>query len=193
MGNIIICKADQVVKKTAKLKPAAVLSIEHPGVKQGEHGAVPRLTDGTPQMILTFWDSEHNVAQGPDPEQIEQGIAFAMEHITKGDVIIHCHAGVSRSTAIALGVLSLLHPHKSAEKIVEMLLEIRPQSGPNIVAVGIVDELTGRDGKLLAAVKNHPGITEKRMKAEIGRKGWLNRNPETYKKMHPEMFPPSNP
>src|SRR5665213_907458 len=81
-GKILICQADEVVKKVAELKPAAVLSIEHPGVKQGEAGFAPRLTDGTPQMILCFWDAEQPLERGPDIEQVEQGLAFAMEPVS---------------------------------------------------------------------------------------------------------------
>jgi predicted protein tyrosine phosphatase len=189
-GNIIICRADQVVKKTRELKPAAVLSIEHPDVRPGEHGYVPRLDDATPQKILSFWDSEHGAQKGPDLEQVEAGMLYVFEHLKKGDVIVHCHAGVSRSTGLALGVLSMIHPNIDENKLVDMLLEIRPQSGPNIIVVDHADRLTGRGGKLLQAVKDNETITIKREKAELGRKGWLQRNPDTYRKMHPEKFPP---
>lgn len=189
-GRMIICRADQVVKKTRELQPAAVLSIEHPGAQQGEHGAVPRLTDGTPQKILSFWDSEHGAQAGPDIEQVEAGMLFIFENLKKGDVIVHCHAGVSRSTGVALGVLSMMYPREEEKKLVEMLLDIRPTAGPNIIVVEHADVLTGRGGKLLAAVKENETITVKRQKAEMGRAGWLARNPDTYKKMHPEKFPP---
>lgn len=191
LGKIIICRADQLVRKVAEFKPAAVLSIEHPGAKPGDHGAVPRLGCGTPQKILTFWDSEHGAENGPDVDQVEAGILFIAEHLRRGgDVIVHCHAGVSRSTALALGALSLLHPRKSAPELVEMLLAIRPQSGPNIVAVELADRLTSRNGTLLAAVRDNRQIAQKRAMAERGRRQWLAKNPETYRRMHPEKFPP---
>ena len=190
MGKIVICRADQVVEKTATLKPVAVLSIEHPDVKPDEPGAAPRLADGTKQMILSFWDSEQDVAGAPDIGQVEQGIAFVMENIARGDVIIHCHAGKSRSVAVALGVLSLLHPCMGENELIEKILEIRPESAPNIAIVCMADELTGRGGKLLKAVKDHPEMSAARSKAETGRRRWLEKNPEIYKKMHPEKFPP---
>lgn len=188
-GRIIICRADQMVKMVAECKPVAVLSIEHPGVQQGEHGSAPRLTDGTLQKVLNFWDSEQPCVGGPDIEQVEQGIAFVMEHIKDGDVIIHCNAGVSRSTALALGVLSILNPRATEKELIAMLLEIRPIAAPNILIVGMVDTLTGRGGKLLRTVSEDPDITEARRRADIGRNGWLERNQETYFKMHPEKRP----
>lgn len=188
-GKIIICRADPVVKKTAELKPVAVLSIEHPGAQPGDHGAVPRLSDGTPQKILTFWDSEHPVADGPDVDQVEAGILYTVEHLKKGDVIVHCHAGISRSVAVALGALSMIHPRKNENELIEMILDIRAKAAPNIIVVELADKLTGRNGKLLAAVKAHPQIAYSRKMAERGRRMWLAKNPETFKKMHPEKFP----
>ena len=181
-GKIIICRADELVVKVAKVKPAAVLSIEHPGVTPKEPGYAPRLTCGTPQMILTFWDTEmENIPGGPDAEQVEQGMAFIMQHITKGhDVIIHCHAGKARSVAIALGILSQIHPHKDEAALVKQLIEIRPEAAPNIIVVGMVDEMTGRNGKLLQAVKDHPQLSATRANAELLREEWRKKNPEKF-------------
>jgi len=180
-GNITICRADELLDKVAELKPAAVLSIEHPGVKPGESSYSARLSDGTPQMVLTFWDSEQPVPDGPDIDQVARGMAFVMDHITKGgDVIIHCHAGKARSVAIALGVLSQLYPREDEVALVKRLLAIRPIAAPNIIIVGMVDELTGRGGKLLKAVLDNEQITIARGWAEVGRAEYRERNPEKF-------------
>jgi predicted protein tyrosine phosphatase len=184
-GNITICRADELVDKVAALKPSAVLSIEHPDVKPDESGYAPRLTDGTPQMILNFWDSEIPVPNGPDIEQVEQGMAFIMEHVTKGDVIIHCRAGKARSVAIALGVLSQLYPHENEAALVKKLIALRPQAAPNILVVEMVDKLTGRNGKLLQAVLDNSQITAARIESNIRRDNWHKQNPE--------KFPPPKP
>ena len=191
-GGLIICRADELLQKTAERKPAAVLSIEHPDATAGQ-GAAPRLTDGTAQLILSFWDSELPVAGGPDIEQVEQGLAFVMEHIAEGDVIIHCNAGKARSTALALGVLALLNPHSSEKELVDKLLVLRPEAAPNTIVTGMVDELTGRNGRLLQAVQDNPTITTARAQAKAGRTRWLENNPDAYKKMYPEKSPPAGP
>lgn len=189
-GHIIICRADQLLDKVKEHAPTAVLSIEHPDVQPGQDGYAPRLTDGTPQMILTFWDAEEPVAGGPDLEQVTKGIAFVMDHIKDGDVIIHCKGGASRSTAVALGVLSALNPRKDADYLVALLLDIRPIAAPNLVIVGLADALTGRGGTLLKAVKDSKQIAATRSLADIGRSRWLKKHPEAYQKMHPEKRPP---
>jgi predicted protein tyrosine phosphatase len=182
--TITICRADELLGKVAALKPAAVLSIEHPGVKEGEKGYAPRLKDGTPQLILTFWDSEKVVPNGPDREQIKRGIEFVLPYVQRGEnVIIHCQAGIARSAGVALGVLSALHPDETPEELINTLLALRPIAGPNILVVGIVDELTGRHGTLVQAVLDNPQLTAGRQQAASGREEW-------YRKQHPEKFPP---
>lgn len=189
-GRIIITRADELLQKLAEeTNVVAVLSIEHPYTTAGERGAAPRI-DTHMQMILGFWDYEQQVDRGPNREDVAAGIAFALEHIVKGDVIIHCHAGKARSTGIALGVMRLMWPDKSEEEIIEHLLSIRGVAAPNILVVEIADEIAGRGGKLLAAVKAHERIDRQRRETEENRMHWLKKNPEMAKKLFPEQLPP---
>lgn len=185
MSRLIITRADEVLKTLQEQAVVAVLSIEHPGAKTG---GAPRLED-VPQKILCFWDVEQKVANGPDIAQVEAGLAFVMAHLSNGDVLIHCHAGKSRSVAIALGALALQYPADDENALLEKLLEIRPKAAPNILIVEMVDVLTGREGKLLAAVLAHPQITARREEAEANRQSLLKENPEIMKKLYPEKFP----
>ncbi len=191
MFAIIICRASEVVKLLdSNPGIAAVLSIEHPGAVEDRHGAAPRLAGtshaGVDQKILTFWDSEQPVAGGPDREQVKAGLDFVMAELKKGDVIIHCHAGKARSTAIALGAVALQHPEKTEKDLVDMLIALRPQAAPNILVMEMIDEMTGRGGKLLQAVLDHPGISAARTQAEANRRDIMRENPEYALRMFPE-------
>lgn len=193
MPQIIISRASEVLKKVGEQKIAAVLSIEHPGAALDKGGSAPRLSEhghgDIPQKILVFWDSEQKVNGGPDIKQVKEGLEFVMEHIGDGPVIIHCHAGKARSTALALGVLSLLHPDTDETELLDMLLALRPQAAPNILVVEMVDQLTGRNGKLLQATLDHPVIAAQRAQAELNRQDILQERPEFYERMYPEKGP----
>jgi predicted protein tyrosine phosphatase len=67
-------------------------------------------------------------------------------------LLIHCHAGISRSTASMLMILAQAHPHESEEAMVERLVQIRPQAWPNSRMVAFADALLARDGRLSDAV-----------------------------------------
>lgn len=200
MKRLIITRADELVQTLKDREAAgnpvlAVLSIEHPGAEPGVKGAAPRLdAEGlshVPQKILAFWDAEQKVHQGPDVEQVEAGLTFVVEQLLRheeGDVLIHCHAGKSRSVALALGVLSLMNPKTDEKTLIDMLLEIRPIAAPNIIVVEMIDTMTGRNGKLLQAVLDHPVLDAQRQATEARRQNLLKENPEMLKRMHPEKF-----
>jgi predicted protein tyrosine phosphatase len=67
-------------------------------------------------------------------------------------LLIHCHAGVSRSTAAMAMILAQALPHEKEDAIFDRLVEIRPGAWPNSRMIAFADELLGRDGRLSVAV-----------------------------------------
>lgn len=187
MTEIIVTRADEMLAAIANGAVTAVLSIEHPNANEGK-GRAPRI-DTLPQKILCFWDAETPVKDGPDIDQVREGLQFIMDHLASGTILIHCNAGIARSTAMALGAFALLYPDESEAQLIDRLIAIRPIAAPNILVLEIVDHLTNRDGKLVQAVKDHPLLSEARAKANAARERWKLKNPEDYRKMHPEKFP----
>jgi predicted protein tyrosine phosphatase len=75
--------------------------------------------------------------------------AEPVEHL-----LIHCHAGVSRSTATAVILMAQDNPDREAEVFTE-LARSRPRSWPNARMIGFADALLGRDGALIGALIRH--------------------------------------
>lgn len=73
----------------------------------------------------------------------------------KGHVLVHCHMGVSRSTAAMLTLLAQAHPEEAEHKLFARLRGIRPQAWPNSVMVGYADDLLDRRGRLVEALREH--------------------------------------
>jgi predicted protein tyrosine phosphatase len=69
-------------------------------------------------------------------------------------VLVHCHAGVSRSTAAAAILLARDRPGREADAFAE-LARLRPRSWPNSRMLAIADRLLRRDGALTAALRTH--------------------------------------
>jgi predicted protein tyrosine phosphatase len=89
----------------------------------------------------------------PEPADIEAILAFGRD--LGGDLrhlLIHCHAGISRSTAAMAMILAQAFPGESEEAIVDRLVSIRPQAWPNSRMIAFADESLRRDGRLVAAV-----------------------------------------
>ena len=69
-------------------------------------------------------------------------------------LLIHCHAGVSRSTAAAAITMASLNPGHESE-IFEHIDDIRSRNWPNSLMVNIADELLGCGGALNSALRAH--------------------------------------
>ena len=66
-------------------------------------------------------------------------------------LLVHCHAGVSRSTASMILMVAQAQPERAAVSIASEILRIRPQAWPNLRIVELGDVQLGRDGQLVGA------------------------------------------
>ncbi len=86
------------------------------------------------------------------------GLAAEAKADAERHLLVHCHMGISRSTAAMLSLLAQVHPQESEDRLFERLRQIRPQAWPNSLMIGYADDLLGRDGRLVAALRRHYGI-----------------------------------
>jgi len=101
------------------------------------------------QLILRFDDISVPVDEfiEPQEEHVLQALSFA-DKIGDGSILIHCHAGISRSSAIALAIISKkLGSGKEVESI-KILEKINPHARPNKLLVWLTDEILDRNKKL---------------------------------------------
>jgi predicted protein tyrosine phosphatase len=87
----------------------------------------------------------------PQKADVEAILAFGRDAGEAARLLIHCHAGISRSTAATLMILAQAHPQEREDAIAERLIEIRPQAWPNSRMIAFADELLDRGGRLMAA------------------------------------------
>jgi predicted protein tyrosine phosphatase len=108
------------------------------------------IIEPTPGMVL------------PQLEHIEELLQFGQGLAAADDdplrhLLIHCHAGISRSTASMAALLAEARPQADEDAIFAHIREIRPQAWPNSRMVAMADDLLGRGGRLLAALRRHYG------------------------------------
>ena len=65
----------------------------------------------------------------------------------------HCFAGISRSTAAAYIAACTLAPERSERAIALALREASPTATPNARMVALADDLLGRGGRMVDAVR----------------------------------------
>jgi len=67
-------------------------------------------------------------------------------------LVIHCYAGISRSTAAAYIAACALAPERDEGAIADALRAAAPSATPNPLFVAIADRMLGRDGRMSAAI-----------------------------------------
>ena len=94
----------------------------------------------------------------PQPEHVEAILDFGRlltaEAIAREQphLLVHCHMGVSRSTAAMAMLMAQSDPEEGEERIFSELLRLRPQAWPNSLMVEFADEQLGRRGQLMTAL-----------------------------------------
>jgi len=87
-------------------------------------------------------------------EQVRQVLAFGRDLPAEdGHLLVHCHAGISRSTAFTILLLAQALPDVPSDEIVAEIVRIRPRTWPNLRIIELGDEILGRNGTLIAAVR----------------------------------------
>ena len=92
--------------------------------------------------------------QPPSREDVQKLIEFGAtlpDEAHGGHLLIHCHAGISRSTAAAGIIMAQHNPGKEQEAFLH-LLDMRPHAWPNTRIVAFADEMLDRNGAMLEAL-----------------------------------------
>lgn len=95
----------------------------------------------------------------PDESHLGEIIAFARAWPRERPILIHCFAGISRSTASALITATIVAPHLGPRELAQRLRRVSPTATPNALMIGLADTLLGHGGSLVAAV-NEIGVGE---------------------------------
>ena len=84
------------------------------------------------------------------------GDALARETTrSEGHLLVHCHMGISRSTAAMLMLLAQARPQADEDMVMERLRGMRPQAWPNLRMIEFADDFLGRNGRFTAALGRH--------------------------------------
>ncbi len=149
--HITVCGIEELAGHSA-VGITHVLSILDPGFPDpdafGAYGEHERLD-------LRFHDivEERPGMQLPRREDVEALLGFGRDLMREpqAHLLVHCHMGISRSTAAMALILAQARPERPAAEAFAEVRRIRSQFWPNLRIVELGDELLGRRGDLVAA------------------------------------------
>jgi predicted protein tyrosine phosphatase len=152
--KITVCGIDELGDHCA-VGVSHVLSILDPGAAKlpvfgsfGEHERVE----------LRFDDVIEDVPDlvAPNRRDVQAILAFGRglnaEPSSCAHLLVHCHAGISRSTAAMTLILAQARPDLSADAILSEVIRIRSKAWPNLRIIELGDALLGRNDEIVSAL-----------------------------------------
>jgi len=88
----------------------------------------------------------------PTDAHIEKVLNFVRGWDRSAPLVVHCYAGISRSTASAFAAVCALNPDRDEVEIAKKIRAASPIASPNRRIVGLADRALGRNGRMLRAL-----------------------------------------
>jgi predicted protein tyrosine phosphatase len=88
----------------------------------------------------------------PSDFHIGQVLNFVRGWDRSAPLVVHCYAGISRSTASAFAAACMLNPQRGEISIARQIRAASPIASPNRLIVSLADKALGRDGRMLRAL-----------------------------------------
>ncbi len=92
----------------------------------------------------------------PQPGHVAQILEFGRDILRDPEnvrhLLVHCHAGISRSTASMALLLAQAQPELGAGDVLAQVLHIREKAWPNLRILALGEEQLGRSGEFTSAV-----------------------------------------
>jgi len=144
---LAVCPLSRLDAHLAAHGPSHVISLLSPTAQAPELADVERLH-------LAF----HDIAEAreglvpPDAAMIADLLAFAEGWTGARPLLLHCYAGVSRSTAAAFILACRVSPQRDETELAKTLRTLSPSATPNPLMVALADAALNRDGRMIAAI-----------------------------------------
>lgn len=92
----------------------------------------------------------------PEHSHISSLLGFTRSWDRSSPILIHCWAGISRSTAAAYILLCDLHPVGDERRLAKTLRFYAPHAQPNRLMIRHADFLLAREGRMVSAIESMP-------------------------------------
>jgi predicted protein tyrosine phosphatase len=149
--TLIVCSLASLPKVIALRRPSHVLTL------LGRELMIEPAEGFEPHRHLRLTvDDIHQPMPGliaPDEATVEALLAFGRGWDRGAPMVVHCFAGVSRSSAAALAIACDHNPGAPELEVALTLRRLAPHAFPNRRITALADAMLGRRGRLIAAVE----------------------------------------
>ena len=150
--EIVVCSLDSAPRVAKEKRVSHAISLLDPA------NAFPSLHPLREDAHLKI--GMHDIAElmegfeAPGAHHVESALTFAQSWDRAAPILVHCWAGVSRSTATAFSIACAANPDADERLIARTLREASSTASPNLRIVALADEILQRRGRMVAAVES---------------------------------------
>ena len=149
---IIVCPLSRVRENVRRHQPDRVISLLDPDGDFPELGEEYR--DRHLRLRLHDITIPGDDPFPPSPAHVAELLRFIAGWNRARPLLVHCHAGISRSTATAFIAACYVNPGVDEAAIAAALRSSAPLSRPNERLVQLADEAMGRGGRMTEAIRS---------------------------------------
>ena len=147
---ICVCSLDQMERVASETTASHLVSL----INAQMMPQTPQFLEVDNHLKLSMNDVTTSVSGciSPSADHIKLLVEFVGNWDQSNPMVIHCWAGISRSTAAAFIALCLLNPDHSEVHIAELIREKSSIASPNRLLVSCADQYLKRGGRMISAV-----------------------------------------
>ncbi|MEM6538191.1 MAG: hypothetical protein AAF668_10740 [Pseudomonadota bacterium] len=148
-GMLIISNIEDAPKVAADVCPSKIVTL----VCEDEPTPVFAGYGPDDHLVLYVEDeSDSSKLHDGAKTRAEKLVEFAGSWDGKGDILVHCNRGVSRSTAAAFIISCVRQPQTDEAELIKRMRDVAPHADPCMLLVHYADEILDRHGRMLDAV-----------------------------------------
>ena len=148
--TILVCPLSKVMSIIAARAPERIVSLLDPDFAFPDAG--PAYVDRHFRLRL---HDVHTPAEGqvvPTAKHVEDLLIFLAQWTRTAPILIHCRAGIGRSTATAFIAACLHNPQVDERDVAVALRRASPLARPNEILIKLADVAMSRNGRMSAAI-----------------------------------------
>ncbi|ESX50375.1 tyrosine phosphatase family protein [Mesorhizobium sp. C416B] len=148
---IHVCSLAKLEETVARSRAEHVLSLLAAGTEVTRPASISR--ENHLHLVM------HDIAMAqdgmtmPGEDHVRNLLGFARRWDRAKPMVVHCYAGISRSTASAYIIAAALAPKRDEAELALSLRTLSPSATPNPRLIAVADALLGRQGRMIEAIE----------------------------------------
>lgn len=151
---IIVCPLSKIGETVEKAEAERMITLINAGTP------VPRparISEANHLFVSVndIWEPQDGMTL-PGEAHVRTILDFANDWANDGDrkkpLVVHCFAGISRSTATAYTIAAALAPKRDEVELAQTLRRLSPSATPNPKIIALADAVLGRNGRMVRAI-----------------------------------------